>query len=88
MTFMEPPPPLPWWKRLLLRWRMWRNWRRLMRKGMTIPMVKRPFPGLNAEDIVSVQPMTGARHAFILKTKLEGEDEFNAMDVLEEDSFH
>jgi len=82
----NPGPPLPWWKRLLLRWKTWRGWRRLMRKGMTVPTVKQPFPELKADDIVSVQPMTKTQQ--FLEMAFSEEEDFFDMENLEEDSLH
>ena len=83
MTFLDVGPPVPWWKRILRRWRdRWRWWR-LMRRGMPMPMVKRPFPGLAVDDIVGVQPMTNTdtrdvEHFFQrVESKLPGEEDFN-----------
>jgi len=38
------------------RWQKWIWWRRL--KHFKLPMIKKTYPVLKAEDIVSVQPMT------------------------------
>jgi hypothetical protein len=69
--FYPAPPLLPWWKRAS-RWLNpvyvyrrivgWWRWRKFLRAGgfklFGAPLVRRVFPNLIAQDIVSVQPMT------------------------------
>jgi len=57
-----------------------------MRKGMTVPTVKQPFPELKADDIVSVQPMTKTQQ--FLEMAFSEEEDFFDMENLEEDSLH
>lgn len=67
------PPPLtdccrpPWWLERLVWWlrsRWWRVWhgreKIVIPTVIQMPVVKAAYPGLKLDEIVSVQPMTGA----------------------------